>query len=134
MRSRIVFVLVAIALLASLVVVYAQSQQRLNPMIALYEKGLPVFGVTHPAIVAGGRSFRGGGGTNGAANTGDPAAPPPQPVLADAVRDTMDYKFSDFEYNSYSPTSAQRFKEYMGAIIAAGGSMSTHAYISKIPI
>ena len=35
--------------------VESQSGRRLNPMIALHEKGLPVFGITHPAIVAGGR-------------------------------------------------------------------------------
>ena len=33
----------------------AQSPGRINPMIALHERGLPVFGVTHPPIVAPGR-------------------------------------------------------------------------------
>ena len=31
----------------------AQGPHRLNPMIALHEKGLPVFGITHPAIAPG---------------------------------------------------------------------------------
>ena len=105
----------------------AQGPRRLNPMIVLHERGLPVFGVTHPAIAAGGGRGRGA--------VADPAAPPPaQPSLSDAARETMAYRFSDFEYNSYSPENADRFLGYMAAMIAAGGSMSTHAFISKIPI
>src|SRR5262245_16049630 len=127
MRLKLLIGIVAAAVLAGLFVVHAQSTQRLNPMIALYEKGLPVFGVTHPAIVAGGRGFRGGAP---AENT----TPPPQPVLADAARDTLAYKLSDFEYNSYSPANAARFKEYMEALIAAGAAMSAHPFIAKIPI
>ena len=48
------------------------------------------------------------------------------------VRDA--YKFSDFAYNSYSSANADRFLGYMAAMLAAGGSMSSHAFISKIPI
>jgi len=54
--------------------------------------------------------------------------------MADVVRDTLAYKMADFEYNSYSPANAERFKEYMKALISAGGSMKAHAYISKVPI
>src|SRR4051812_105547 len=36
----------------------AQSAERLNPVIALQEKGLPVFGISHPAIMRGGRGGR----------------------------------------------------------------------------
>src|SRR5262245_4567600 len=126
MRLKLIIGVVAAAMLAGLFVVHAQST-RLNPMIALYEKGLPVFGVTHPAIVAGNRGARGGAAPEG-------ATPPPQPVLADAVRDTLAYKLSDFEYNSYSTANAGRFKEYMEALIAAGGTMSGHPFIAKIPI
>ena len=127
MRLKLMIGVVAAAMLAGLFVVHAQSTQRLNPMIALYEKGLPVFGVTHPAIVAGGRGNRGGA-------PAENSTPPPQPVLADAVRDTLAYKLSDFEYNSYSPTNAARFKEYMEALIGAGGTMSGHPFLAKIPI
>jgi 2-keto-3-deoxy-L-rhamnonate aldolase RhmA len=128
MRSRSLVLPLALSVLVlSVAVPEAQGQRRLNPMIALHEKGLPVFGVTHPAITAGG-----GRGRGAAAET--PATPPPMPSLTDAARDTMAYRFSDFEYNSYSPANADRFMGYMAAMLAAGGSMSTHAYISKIPI
>jgi 2-keto-3-deoxy-L-rhamnonate aldolase RhmA len=102
----------------------AQGQRRLNPMIALHEKGLPVFGITHPAIVAP-------RGRGAAAETAPPAA---LPSLMDAARETMAYKFADFDYNSYSAANAERFLGYMAAMLAAGGSMSSHAFISKIPI
>jgi 4-hydroxy-2-oxoheptanedioate aldolase len=108
----------------------AQTQRRLNPMIALHEKHLPVFGITHPAIVAGGR---GRGAGSGAAAEGT-STPPAQPSLIEAARDTVAYKYSDFDYNSYSTANADRFMGYMAAILAAGGSMSTHAFISKVPI
>jgi 2-keto-3-deoxy-L-rhamnonate aldolase RhmA len=46
----------------------------------------------------------------------------------------MAYRFADFDYSSYSPANAERFKEYMQALIALGGKVSSHAFISKIPI
>lgn len=105
----------------------AQSPQRINPMIALHERGLPVFGVTHPAIVAAGRGPRGAAGATA-------AAPAPLPSLADAARETMAYRFSDFAYDNYSSANAERFRGYMDAMIAAGGSVREHAFISKVPI
>ncbi len=132
MSNRTVVVVLAMAMLAtSMVMGQVQNSQRLNPMIALHEKGLPVFGVTHPAIAAGQRGGRGGAA---AASDATPPAPPAQPSLADAARETMAYRMSDFEYDSYSPATAERFMGYMAALIAAGGSMKTHAFISKIPI
>jgi tetratricopeptide (TPR) repeat protein/2-keto-3-deoxy-L-rhamnonate aldolase RhmA len=95
----------------------AQSPERINPMIALHERGLPVFGVTHPAIVAG----------RGAANAALPS-------LTEAAQQTVAYRFSDFAYNNYSTETAARFREYMSAILAAGGSAREHAFISKVPI
>jgi 2-keto-3-deoxy-L-rhamnonate aldolase RhmA len=129
MRLKLIVLMLVLAALANLTMTQAQSPLRLNPMIALLEKGLPVFGVTHPAITAG----RGGRGGNPAppANAGEPA---PLPSLSDAARETVAYRFADFQYNSYSPASAERFMGYMAAILAAGGSMKTHAFISKIPI
>lgn len=102
----------------------AQGHSRLNPMIALQERGLLVFGVTHPAIVAS----RG----QPVAPTGTPAAP--LPSLVDAARDTLAYRFSDFAYDNYSSTTADRFLGYMAAMLAAGGSAREHAFISKVPI
>ncbi len=104
----------------------AQQPDRINPMIVLHERGLPVFGVTHPPIVAAGR-----GPAGAAAN---PATPAPLPSLTDAARDTMAYRFSDFAYDNYSSASADRFLGYMGAMLAAGGSAREHAFISKVPI
>ena len=95
----------------------AQSSDRINPMIALHERGLPVFGVTHPPIVAG----------RGSTST-------PLPSLADAARDTVAYRFSDFAYDNYSSANADRFRGYMEAMLAAGGSAREHAFISKVPI
>ncbi len=103
-----------------------QSRDRINPMIALHERGLPVFGITHPAIVAG----RGPGGPGAAATS----APMPPPSIADAVKDTLAYRFADFDYNNYSSANAERFRSYMEAMIAAGGSAREHAFISKVPI
>jgi 2-keto-3-deoxy-L-rhamnonate aldolase RhmA len=101
----------------------AQAGERLNPMITLLEQGLPVLGISHPAINAG----RG----RGAGADGPPPAPP---VLSEVARQTVAYRLGDYEYNSYSPASAERFREYMEAILAAGGSMRTHPFISKVPI
>src|SRR5918995_5345504 len=113
--------------------VESQSGRRLNPMVALHEKGLPVFGITHPAIVAGGRG-RGAGPAGATEATAAPATPPAQPSLMHAARETMSYKFADFAYNNYSSANADRFLGYMAALIAAGGSVSSHAFISKVPI
>lgn len=109
----------------------AQSPGRINPMIALHERALPVFGVTHPPIVAGGRGPGNAVGANASAPT---PAPPPLPSLAAAARDTMAYRFSDFAYDNYSTASADRFLGYIAAMIAAGGSAREHAFISKVPI
>jgi 2-keto-3-deoxy-L-rhamnonate aldolase RhmA len=93
-------------------------------MIALHERGLPVFGVTHPPIVAGGRG-------PGSAATASPA---PQPSLTDAAIQTVAYRLSDFAYDNYSSANADRFRGYIGAMLAAGGSAREHAFISKVPI
>ena len=52
MRSGITVGLLGLALMASPTVTQAQAAGRMNPMIALHEKGLPVFGITHPTITA----------------------------------------------------------------------------------
>jgi 4-hydroxy-2-oxoheptanedioate aldolase len=119
-----------VAVAATSVTALAQAPKRLNPMIALHEKGLPVFGITHPAIAVGGRGGRGGA----PANATPPVTPPAPPSLVDAARETMAYKDADFDYNSYSPANAERFMGYMAALIAAGGRMSSHAFLSKVPI
>lgn len=126
MRAATSVVLVSVLAL-SVSMAGQDKPARLNPMIALHEKGLPVFGLTHPAIVAARQRP-----SADAAST--PAAPPPLPSLADAARETMAYPFADFDYNNYSSANADRFMGYMASLLAAGGSMSSHAFISKIPI
>ncbi len=127
MPSRSLVTLLALCGLALSSIGLAQGPSRLNPMIALHERRLPVFGVTHPPIVAGGR----GPGNAAGANASTPA---PLPSLDKAARETMAYRFSDFAYDNYSTVNAARFRGYMGAILAAGGSAREHAFISKVPI
>ena len=131
MRAQSIALMLGLSVLATSAG-QAQSTRRLNPMIALHEKGLPVFGITHPAIVAG-RARPAAPGAAPDANAA-PTAAPPLPSLMDAARETVAYKFSDFAYNSYSSANADRFLGYMAAMLAAGGSMSSHAFLSKIPI
>jgi 4-hydroxy-2-oxoheptanedioate aldolase len=128
MRVRSIATVLGVCLLA-VSASQAQSPRRLNPMIALHEKGLPVFGMTHPAIVAARVRPAAPADGNSAA-----AVPPALPSLIDAARETMAYRFSDFEYDSYSTANSERFLGYMAALLAAGGSMTSHAFISKVPI
>jgi 2-keto-3-deoxy-L-rhamnonate aldolase RhmA len=131
MRSRSMTWGIILVVAATSITALAQSPKRLNPMIALHEKRLPVFGITHPAIAVGGRGGRGGAAADSAA---PPATPPAPPSLVAAARETMAYRYADFDYNSYSPANAERFMGYMAALIAAGGTMSSHAFTSKVPI
>jgi 4-hydroxy-2-oxoheptanedioate aldolase len=130
----------AVLILAAANTAQGQTTPRepVNPMIALHLKGLPVFGITHPSISSRGGGAGGrGGGAAAAVATGAgaaAAAPTAAPALADIARETLAYRLADFQYNSYSPATADRFKGYMEAIIAQGGSVREHAFISKIPI
>lgn len=113
----------------------AQSAERLNPIIALQEKGLPIFGITHPVIVR--RGGRGGGppGAPGAAATtpapAAPAAPLPEINLADAAKETVGYTRADYLYTS---GTSDTFLKYIEEIRKAGGSMRTHPFSAKIGI
>ena len=130
MRSGSMALVLGLAVLALSAAAQAQGQRRINPMIALHEKGLPVFGITHPAIVAGGRS-RGAAPDAATGGIAPPAIAPALPSLMEAARETVAYKFSDFAYNNYSTANADRFLGYMAAMLAVGGSMSTHAFYRK---
>jgi len=142
--------------LASIVVVQfglstesnAQAADRMNPIIALQEKGLPVFGISHPAIMRG-RGGRGGGGapgggmgrgaagaaagTAGAATAPDAPPPPPLPeiVLSDVAKETVDYKRADYLFTS---GTSETFLRYIEEIKKAGGSMRTHPFSAKVGI
>src|SRR6187402_2700748 len=72
---------------------------RLNPLVALHEQGLPVFGIVHPAIEPG------------RARAGEPA--PALPSIAVAARETVAYRGGDYEYNSFGGgASGERFLAY----------------------
>ncbi|MES2524405.1 MAG: aldolase/citrate lyase family protein [Gemmatimonadota bacterium] len=128
----------------------AQAGERLNPVIALQEKGLPVFGISHPAIQR--RAGRGGGAPGapgapgaqgaaaGAASTAAPpaaapaaapAAPQPEIVLSDVARQTVDYKRADYVFTSGTSDTFLRYLEEMRKV---GGSMRTHPFSAKIGI
>lgn len=111
----------------------AQSADRLNPIIAVQEKGQPIFGISHPAIVRRGQR-PGGPNAAGAAAPAAPAAPAsPQPeiVLGDVARETVGYTRADFLFTS---ASSDTFLKYLTEIRAAGGSVRTHAFSSKVGI
>ena len=97
----------------------------MNPIIALQEKGLPIFGISHPVIIAraGGGRGRGGAAGAGAAADAPPAPPPPAIVLPDVARETVGYTRADYLFTS---GTSETFLRYMEEITKAGGSMRTH--------
>ncbi len=111
----------------------AQANGRMNPIIAMQEKGLPIFGISHPAIVARPMGGRGRGGPPGAATVADapPAPAPPPIVLSDVAKETVDYKRADYLFTS---GTSDTFLRYMEEITKAGGSMRTHPFSAKIGI
>ena len=113
-------VLVAAGLTATPAPIVAQGG-RLNPIIALQEKGLPVFGIAHPAITAG----RGGRGAAADPN----AAPPPAIVLSDVAKESVDYKRADYLFTS---GTSDTFLQYLVELKKAGGSARTHPFAAKI--
>src|SRR5687767_3560634 len=128
MRQLVVLALLAVTALTASAPVGAQATGRMNPIIALQEKGLPVFGIAHPAIVP-----RGAGRGRGAA--ADPAAPPPPPppaiVLSDVAKETVAYNRADYLFTS---GTSDTFLRYIEEIKKAGGSVRTHPFAAKIGI
>ena len=113
-------VLVVAGLTATPAPIVAQSG-RLNPVIAAQEKGLPVFGIAHPAITAG----RGGRGAAADPN----AAPPPAIVLSDVAKETVGYTRADYLFTS---GTSDPFLQYLVELKKAGGSARTHPFAAKI--
>jgi len=91
------------------------APEHLNPMISLLDQGLPVMGVIHPSYLPG----RG-------------ETEPPD--LAAAAQEMVAYQDDDFVLNNYSPRTAEQYRTFMEAIVAAGGSAATHPFLAKIPI
>ncbi len=106
----------------------AQVVDRLNPIIAVQEKGQPVFGIAHPAIV---RRAPRPGGPNGVAASAPAPAPQPAIVLSEVAKETMGYQRADYLFTS---ASTDTFLKYLEEIRAAGGSARTHPFSSKIGI
>ena len=131
MRSNIVFTAIGLALSANLASAQTQPADRMNRMIPLIQKKLPVLGVNNPSYAPrGGGGGRGRGGAAGAAD----ATPPAPIVMADVAKETVAYTLGDFVLNSFSPNTVEAYREYMKAIVAAGGSARTHPFVAKIPI
>jgi hypothetical protein len=126
MKRSIVALMALGALAAMAEPAQAQATDRMNPIIAAQEKGWPIFGIAHPRITAGG----GRGGRGGAAPE-TPAPPPPAINLADAAKETVDYKRADYMYTS---GTSETFLKYLEEITKAGGSMRTHPFSAKIGI
>ena len=126
MRLLFVLALLLVTGLTTSIPVGAQATGRMNPIIALQEKGLPVFGIAHPAIAP-----RGAGRGRGAA--ADPAAPPPPPppaiVLSDVAKETVAYARADYLFTN---GTSDTFLRYIEEIKKAGGSMRTHPFAAKI--
>ncbi len=93
----------------------ASSSDHMNRMIPLLESGLPIMGIIHPSYTPG----RG-------------ETEPPD--LAAAAEDLVGYDRDDFVLNNYSPRTAEQYRAYMEAIVAAGGSAGTDPFFAKIPI
>ncbi len=129
MRWSVVLGVVGLALLACAEPEQVQVTDRLNQMIPLIEQGLPVLGIAHPPYAA--RRRRGG---RGQAVGEAPGTPPPEPDISEAARELVAYHLGDYELNTYSPNSVDRYREFIRAIVAAGGSARTHPFVAKIPI
>jgi 2-keto-3-deoxy-L-rhamnonate aldolase RhmA len=136
MRSAVALAGIGIAGLAAATLgpSTVSAQGRLNPVIELQEKGLPVFGISHPAIVRFQGRGGGRGGPPGGAPPSAPATPPaPQPeiVLSDVAKETVGYKRADFLFTS---AATETFHQYVAELKKAGGSMHTFPFSSKIGI
>jgi 2-keto-3-deoxy-L-rhamnonate aldolase RhmA len=128
MRQVLAAGLLVVAALVASLPVGAQATDRMNPVIAMQEKGLPVFGIAHPPIVPRGAG-RGRGATADPAAT--PAPTPPPIVLSDVAKETVGYTRADYLFTS---GTSDTFLRYLEEIKKAGGSMRTHPFAAKIGI
>ena len=128
MRLLVVLSLAAAALVPAPASLAPQTIDRMNPIIALQEKGLPVFGIAHPAIVprGAGRAVARAARSGGAA-----AATAAAIVLSDVAKETVAYARADYLFTS---GTSDTFLRYIEEIKKAGGSMRTHPFAAKIGI
>jgi 2-keto-3-deoxy-L-rhamnonate aldolase RhmA len=130
MRYSVVVSAIGLALTGTATIGRAQATDRMNRMIPLIEQKLPVLGVNNPVYARGGR----GGGRGGRGGAGADTTPPPPIVMSDVAKETVAYTLGDFVLNTFSPNTVDQYREYMKAIVAAGGSAKTHPFVAKIPI
>jgi 4-hydroxy-2-oxoheptanedioate aldolase len=124
MRRILVPTVLLAAGLASQAPVGGQATDRMNPVIALHEKGRPVFGIAHPSIGRGNAPAAG-------VSTTTTAPPAPTIVLSDVAKETVDYKRADYFFTS---GTSDTFLRYIEEIRKAGGSVRTHPFAAKIGI
>jgi len=137
MRWSIVCTAIGLAISADVAASQAPAADRMNRMIPLIQQKLPVLGVNNPAYAPGGRGGGRGRGRGGAVDTAAATAPPPAPppiIMSDVARETVAYTLGDYVLNSFSPATVEQYRDYMKAIVAAGGSARTHPFVAKIPI
>jgi 2-keto-3-deoxy-L-rhamnonate aldolase RhmA len=130
MRSLVVLTGLAVAHVALSSSARAQSADRINPVIAAQEKGLPVFGIAHPAIQRG-RGGRPGGAGAAGAPAAAPASALPEIVLSDVAKETAGYRGADFLFTS---GTSETFLHFLEEIRKAGGSARTHPFSAKVGI
>ncbi len=105
----------------------SQGKERLNPIIAAQEQGLPIFGISHPAIVRRGPRP----GAPGSAPAAAPTTPQPEIILGDVAKETVGYRRADYLFTS---GTSETFLKYLEEIRKSGGSMRTHPFTAKIGI
>lgn len=124
MRFSLMIGTAALALVVGPPSGYAQSEQRLNPMITLHEQGMPVFGLYAPRA-------RTGAGRRGA---GAPAGQPRPP--ADLASEILAYGSSDFVFDGSMERSVDRalsaFTDLVGAMRAAGANTRSNPLVVKM--
>lgn len=95
-----------------------EAQERLNPMIALHEQGLPVFGLYAPA------------NRRGRAEAAEETKSPMQ-----LAQETLGAAASDYVFNGSMEGGIDRglpvWADYVDALIAAGATVRTHPLVVK---
>jgi 2-keto-3-deoxy-L-rhamnonate aldolase RhmA len=98
----------------------AQSHDRINPLVELHERGLPLFGLYAPRAVT-----RGPGGAASVA----PKTP------AQLASETLTFPHSDFVFDGRMEDALEpgltSFRAYVTALVAAGVSTRSHPLVLK---
>lgn len=124
MRLRTTIGMATLALTVGPPSAQAQSAERLNPMIALHEQGMPVFGLYAPRARTG-RGRRGGAAPAGLAKT-----------PTELASETLAFGSSDFVFDGSMERSVDRalsaFTGFVDAMWAAGASTRSNPLVVKM--